>query len=119
MPNDLPRPLSNPCGSGVPEWLVCLLTPDSSVSHFLFGTRMSGRVPCPAVSGWPRSGHRPDHALNKNRYGGHPATLTTEGQVVSLRGCLFSAEEFAEHRVHLHRLFLLDLLVRPEDDTYG
>ena len=65
------------------------------------------------------SNERPDHALNKNRYGGHPASLTTEGQVVSLRGCLFSAEEFAEHRVHLHRLFLLDLLVRPEDDTYG
>jgi len=34
------------------------------------------------------------------------------------RGSL-RAEEFAEHRVHLHRLFLLDLLVRPEDDTYG
>ena len=80
---------------------------------------MSGGVSGPAVSGWPRSGHGPDHALNKNRYGGHPASLTTEGQVVSLRGHSFSAEEFAEHRVHLHRLFLLDLLIRPEDDTYG
>ena len=55
----------------------------------------------------------------KNRYEGHPASLTTEGQFGALRGHSFGAEEFAEHRVHLHRLFLLDLLVRPEDDTYG